>query len=190
MRNGPSFSWGPGCSHTHLTCNVLITQTSISFPPLGRVEISIRILWWKKTFLSLEITWSLHSDWPEAKRAVIMAKPSTTRLCNAVLQCWCFSSAAYPLNRVPHCFTFSCSWVPIAPLPHLASPSPEAPPFLSSFFNTLASTAHHSAGPLKQGWPCSLPPCGDTAGQNILTRGNWLTPSHPRITSPNYQRLT
>lgn len=62
--------------------------------PLAGAGISVRILWWRKTFLRRGLTWLLHSDWPEAERAVIRAKPSTSRLCNAVLQYRCFRTAA------------------------------------------------------------------------------------------------
>lgn len=65
--------------------------------PLAGVGISVRVLWWRKTFLRRGFTWLLHSDWPEAERAVIRAKPSTSRLCNAVLQYCCSRPAACPL---------------------------------------------------------------------------------------------
>lgn len=79
-----------------LPCSVLDIQTSFPFPvrPLAGAGISVRILWWRKTFLRHGLTWLLHSDWPEAERAVIRAKPSTSRLCNAVLQYHCFRTAA------------------------------------------------------------------------------------------------
>lgn len=65
--------------------------------PLAGAGISVRILWWRKTFLRCGFTWLLHSDWLEAERAVDRAKPSMSRLCNEVLQYCCFRPTAFPL---------------------------------------------------------------------------------------------